>query len=204
MIKVKTIYDVFLSRSQRDAEFAEEVTRIMQSYGLKVFTSAEITKGEQIEDALWEAMAESQAFVVIISESEPSALAIFELGAAKAWNKPVYAIAFNPSSTQLAAPFHGLAIYPPSRVEEIAQEIKRSLETLSDSERSVLIDEYFRVGVPLDQLMLQPSYLSRLTKQFRKRTKRQIASEELVRMLLRLRKKGDLREPKAKKVPKAN
>ena len=134
--------------------------------------------------------------------AEPSAWIALEFGAAKAWNKPVYAIASNPSSTRLAVPLGGMVVYSPSRIEEIAQDTKRSLGSLSDSEKSVLIGEYHRIGVPVDELLLQPRHLSRLTKQFHKRTRRQATSEEPVRMLLRLRKQGALRGT-IKKRPKA-
>ena len=202
MVKSNTTYDVFISHSRRDAELAAEIARTLRSYDLNVFTDNEIELGERIEDTLWDAIAESQAFVTVVGENEPSASVTFELGAAMAWNKPVYAIASNPSSLRLPAALQGSVIYTPSRVEEIAQEIKRSLVSLSDSEKTVLIDEYHRIGVPIDQLFLQPTYLSRLTKQFTKRTKRQITSEELVRILITLRKKGALPRAKAKKLPK--
>lgn len=193
MAKANPTCDVFVSHSRRDAVLAAEIVRIMESYELNVFTDAGLTVGEDVEDKLWDAIAESQAFVAVVPETERSAWLAFELGAASAWNKPVYAIASNPSSTHFAVPLGGIIVYTPSRIEEIAQDIKRSLGSLSDSEKSVLIHEYQRIGVPVDQLLLQPKHLSRLTRQFHKRTKRQVSPEELVRSLLRMRKQGVLR-----------
>ena len=74
---------------------------------------------------------------------------------------------------------------------------------LSDADKQVLIEEYHRIGVPVDRLLLQPKQLARLTKQFKKRAKRNVASEELVRTLLRLRKRGGLRPPNVSKPRKA-
>jgi TIR domain len=202
MTKLKTTYDVFVSHSQREAGFASDIARIMQGYGLKVFTGAEISVGEPIEDTIWEALAESQAFIVVVPDNEQNMFPAFELGAAKAWNKPVYAIASNPSASSLPTSLQGTVVYPPSRIEEVAQKIKQSLASLSESETSVLIDEYLRIGEPVDHLLLQPQLLSKLTKQFQKRSGRQVAAEELVRMLLRLRKRGDLRPVKGRKAPK--
>ena len=204
MAKGKPIYDVFISHTHRDTEFSAEIARVLRSYDLKVFTDIQSVSGERIEDALWEAMAESQALVAVIPEGESSAWIAFELGAAKAWNKPIYAIASNPASARLPTGLQGLTVYSSSRIDEIAQEIKRSWGSLSESERAVLIDEFRRIGVPVDQLALQPWQLSRLTKQFKKRTKRQVASEELMRTLLRLRKTGALRTGDRQKRPKAN
>jgi hypothetical protein len=163
---------------------------------LRVFTDAEVVAGQSIEDAIWEAMSESQALVAVIPEGDPSARIAFELGAAKAWNKPIYGVASNPAASRLPAGLQGMIVYPPSRIEEIAQEIKKMSGLLSDAEQKVLVEEYHRIGVPVDQLLLQPNELSRLTKQFRKRAKRNVASEELVRTLLRLRKRGELQPSK--------
>jgi hypothetical protein len=152
---------------------------------------------------IWEAMSESQALVAVIPETDPSASIAFEVGAARAWNKPIYAVAANPANVRLPLGLQGVIIYPPSRIEEIAQEIKKGSGVLSDADQPVLIEEYHRIGVPVDQLALQPKQLSTLTKQFKKRVKRNVAAEELVRTLLRLRKRGELRPSSASKRPKA-
>jgi hypothetical protein len=193
MTKPKTTFDVFISHSHRDAAISAELARVLRSYDLRVFTDAEIVAGQSIEDVIWEAMSESQALVALIPDGDPSAWIAFELGAAKAWNKPIFAIASNPAAPRLPVGLHGMMIYPPSRIDEIAQEIKKMSGLLSDADQQILIEEYHRVGVPVDQLLLQPKQLSRLTKQFKKRAKRNVASEELVRTLLRLRKRGALR-----------
>lgn len=73
MIKRKPTYDVFVSHSARDTEFSVEVARILGSHGLTVFVDADIAAGDVAEEAIWDAMAESQAMVAVISESEPSA-----------------------------------------------------------------------------------------------------------------------------------
>jgi hypothetical protein len=192
MAKNKPTFDVFISHSHRDREFSAEIARVLRSYDLKVFGDADIAPGERSEDTIWEAMAESQALVAVIPETESSAWSAFELGAAKAWNKPIYAIASNPTTARLPSSLQGMAIYSPTRIDEIAQEIKRSSRSLSESEKAVLIDEYQRIGVPIDELVLQPGHLSRLTKEFKRHSKREIAAEELVRNLLRLRKRGAL------------
>lgn len=204
MTKTRPTYDVYLSHRRQDAELAADIAQVLRSYNLEVFTDAETSLGEPLEDALWEAMAESQALVAVIPEGEPSPTMLLELGAARAWNKPTYGIVFDLASTRLHTALRGLAVYPRSRIEEIAQEIKRSSELLSEAEIAILIEEYDRLGVPVDQIVLQPAHLSQLTKQFKARTKRQIAGEQLVRMLLRLRKSGALLAASRKKHPKAS
>src|SRR5580704_7264515 len=99
MPKAKTTIDVFISHSHRDAAISAELARVLRSYDLRVFTDAEVVGGQSIEDAIWEAMSESQALVALIPEGDPSAWIAFELGAAKAWNKPIFAIASNPAAS---------------------------------------------------------------------------------------------------------
>src|SRR5260370_11521343 len=193
MAKGNSPFDVFISASHRDAALSFELAHVLRSYDLSVFLDAEVVARQSIEDTIWEAMSESQAMVAVIPETEPSAWIAFELGAAKAWNKPIYPVASNPVAARLPAGLHGMTIYSPSRIEEIAQEIKKSSGLLSASDKAILIEEYHRIGVPVDQLVLQPNQLSKLTKQFKKRAKRNVPTEELVRTLLRLRKRGELR-----------
>ena len=192
-------YDVFISYSHRDSRLVDEIARTMDSYGLHVFTDAELIPGAEVEDALWDAMAESQAFVTVVPAGESNAMTMFELGAARAWNKPVYAVVTDPASHKLPNWLRGASVYAPSGIEQIARTIKLAQEPLSEDEREVLIEEYHRIGIPADQLLLLPKQLAKLTSQFRKRTSRQVAPEELVRILLRLRKSGALKQAEARR-----
>jgi hypothetical protein len=192
MSKTEPIYDVFLSYGPQDAKSAVEVGRILQSFDLAVFNARAISRGKRMEEAIWDAMAESQALVVVVSQSEPSASTLFELGAAQGWNKPIFIVVADPASTRLPSFLHDLPVYPFSRLEEVARAIKNSSRLLTDLEKKLLIEEYNRMGESVDELLSQTPLLSKLTKQFKKRAKRQVAPEELLRTLLRLRKRGDL------------
>lgn len=196
--------DVFLSHDHQDSDRAAELCRLLHAYGLEIFTEANAVTGKPAEDTLWDAMAESQALVAVVPEGEPSPTMLVELGAARAWNKPTYGIVFDPASTRLPASLRGLTVYPRSRMDEVAQEIKRSSDLLSDAEIAVLIDEYHRIGESVDQLVLQPAQLARLTRQFKARARRQVPGEHLVRMLLRLRKSGALLATPKRRQPKAS
>jgi hypothetical protein len=125
---------------------AAELSRVLHSYGLEVFTDAGVNGSKAAEGARWDAMAESQALIAVIPEGDPSPTVRVKLGAAHAWNKPTYGIVYDPASTRLPPPLRGLAVYPRSRIDEVAQEIKRSIELLADDETAALIDEYQRIG----------------------------------------------------------
>ena len=100
MPKKELSFDVFISHSHRDAAVSAEIARVLRSYDLRVFMDADVGVAQAVEDVIWEAMSESQALVAVIPETDPSAWSAFELGAAKAWNKPIYAVATNPATAQ--------------------------------------------------------------------------------------------------------
>ena len=136
MAKGKSTFDVFISHSHRDAAISAEIARVLRSYDLRVFTDAEVGAGQNIEDVLWEAISESQALEAIIPETDPSASISLELGAARAWNKPIYAVASNPATVRLPVGLQGMTIYPSSRIEEIAQEIKKASGLLTEADHN--------------------------------------------------------------------
>ncbi|MDB5389762.1 MAG: hypothetical protein JWM11_5408 [Planctomycetaceae bacterium] len=205
MSKAKLLCDVFISHSSQDKQLAAEIAEVFRANDLQVFTNAEIPSGDKIEDAIWDAMAESQALVIVLSNAELSAWMMIEIGAAKAWNKPMYGIVSDPSSVKVPAILHDLPLYTRSRLDEVAQEIIRSSESLSEIETKILIEVFHLIAIPADQLALQPSQLLKLKKEFEKRSGRQTTGEQLLRMLIRLRKKGTLpRLTKPRPLPRAS
>jgi hypothetical protein len=186
-------FDVFLAYNHRDLGTAEEIATVLESFSLSVFLiDRRNVPGDQLEDVLWEAMAESHAFLIVVPDGPPSSGMIFELGAAKAWNKQIFAIAKNPNTSNSALPLHDVEIVPMSRVEEIAQIIAQSRLPVGDDERDLLVDAYIDSGVPVDQLTRHPQKLAKLANTFNKRSARKLSGEQLVSWLLRLRKRGDL------------
>jgi hypothetical protein len=191
MKNAKQPYDVFVACSQSDRHLAAKVADALRSYDLCVFVdSIELPTGASFEETVWEAIAESRALVVTISESPPGAWLLVELGAAKAWNKPIYGVTSQASLPILPSVFRDLQVYPISRVDEIARSIVQSGKPLSSHDSKLLGDLYVQVGVPVDQLALQPLHLTELVKLFNKQSERQLSGEQLMSLLLRSRKQG--------------
>lgn len=187
----KSTYDVFISYSHKDRPLAAQVADVMGTYGLDVFyETADVKPGTKFEDTVWDAMAESRAFVVIIpAESSVSSMS-FELGAAKAWNKPIFVVASQHALTPLPTALHGAQVYPMSRVNEIAESIARSTAPVSEHDKKILVETYMDIGLPVDQLVLQPRKFAEFVKRFNKRSQRQLAGEQIMSSLLRSRKHG--------------
>lgn len=205
MPRVRSTYDVFIAHTRRDMDTAMEVADVMRSYELNAFVdTAEIDEGSKLEETIWEAMAESIALVAIIPQDVTSAWMAFELGAAKAWNKPVYALASQGSFHDLPISLRDVTIYPLSRAYEVALSIKRSAEPISSEDEKHLITAYEEIGVAADQLALQPKHLAKLVTLFHRRTGRQMSGEQLMSLLLRLRKRGRLHRRKGRPAKQPN
>jgi TIR domain len=182
--------DVFVAHSASDRQLAAQVAEVLRSYDLCVFDDSADLTGANLEETLWEAIAESRALVVTLSAGPPGASLLVELGAAKAWNKPIYAVTSQSSLPVLPSVLRDLQVYPISRVDEIARSIVQSGEPLSSHDTKLLSDLYVQVGEPVDQLAQQPLLLTELVKLFNKQSERQVAGEQLLSSLLRSRKQG--------------
>lgn len=187
------IYDVFIAYDHRDAAAAKAVADVLRARGLTVFYDAqEIAAGTNLEDAIWEAMADSHALVAVLPEEVGSSWLAFELGAAKAWNKPIYAVSEYSTHPKLPAALREIQILPTSRADEIALSIASTTNPLTEDEIKHLSDAYVATGVTVDQLMMQPQQLANLVKHFNRKCGRQMAGEQVMWHMLRLRKQRRL------------
>ncbi len=116
MATVPKIYDVFVSSPFTDASLALEIAKQCGAHGLDAFTHAELVPGQNYSDVIWEALAESRAFVVIVPPSGLTSSMAIEIGGALDWNKPIYAIVTDPSSTRLPSNLTGVRLYPIGRL----------------------------------------------------------------------------------------
>ena len=184
--------DVFVSHSPRDATLAWEVANACRASGLEAVTISELRQGEDVEDALWEALAESRALLAILSPSGLTPSMAIEIGATRAWNKPIYAIVTDPSFTGLPPALSGIRLFTSGRLQDIIASIQSSDRELTDEDRSSLIEIYGDMGVSVDQLILNPKQLGDLVKKYNRRRGKDLAGERLISELLRLRKQGKL------------
>lgn len=193
MAKNSKPFDVFISFNHPDKKHAAAVADVLRSYGLVVFFDPqEIKAGETTEGVIWDAMAESHALVVVVPENAPSSWMAVELGAARAWNKPIFAISAKPTVGRPPAAFQHIQILPLSRSDEIAQSINSSREPISDDDQKRLGESYQKIGVTVDQLALQPHHLAKLIKDFNRRSGKKMSGEQVMSLLLRLRKRRAL------------
>jgi hypothetical protein len=190
---ISKTYDVFISHAVSDGQLANEIADGLESAGLETFHTGSLELGTDIGEAIWDALAESRALLAIISpDSPPQAMGLVEIGAAAAWNKPVFLIINGPSTTKLPVSLIKYPAYPLGRLEEVIQEIRSGFHPLTVEERNILAEIYREVGTPIDQLSQSAKALRELTSKFTKRTSRQFSGEQLLSELLRMRKKSQL------------
>jgi hypothetical protein len=185
-------YDVFISNSARDAALALEVADACRLSGLEVVTSTELPAGREVSDALWEALAESRALITILSPSDLTPSMAIEIGAARAWNKPIFAIVSEPSSTRLPPAMAGIDLYTAGRLEDVIKAIKTSVEQLTEDDRVFVSRLFSELDISVDQLAFEPARRGELVKRFKKGRGKSVSEERLLSELLRLRKQGKL------------
>ncbi len=185
--------DVFISHSASDSAVAREIADGFESAGLATFHAGIVEQGDDVEEAIWEALAESRALVAVVSpDVPPHAMGLVEIGAAGAWNKPVVLIINGPSSVQLPAALSTYPAYPLNRLDEVIRAVRTGFEPLSEDEREMLAEVYKELGVPADYLSQSTKKLRDLTVKFNRRARKQLSGERLMSEILRLRKKGQL------------
>src|SRR5258707_580145 len=164
----KKTNDVFVSHSTRDATLAREVASACRASGLEAVTIAELLsdEGEDVGDALWEALAESRALLAILSPSGLTPSMAIEIGAARAWNKPIFAVVTDPAVTRLPPALPGIRLYTIGRIQDVINAIQLSDRELTDEDRSYLTKLYADMGVSVDQLILNPRQLGELVKKY--------------------------------------
>jgi len=193
MSTVNPTYDVFVSYSSRDRELAADVSDRLRAEGLQPFDDASVPAGKEMSKAIWDALAECHAFIVIVSSgSTPDAMGMVELGAATAWNKPIYVVLNGPPSSRLPEALQNYQAYPLNRIDEVLTQIRRNFEPITDEDRKALSETYQEVGESADQLSQSPRSLQRLVEQFNATTKKQLSGTRLLSELLRMRKQAKL------------
>jgi hypothetical protein len=184
-------YDVFISHAASDTHLAVEIAESLESAGLETFHGGSIEPGGDVSDAIWQALAESRALIAVISpEVPPQAMGMVEIGAAAAWNKPVFLLINGPSTTKLPPALSGYPVYPLSRLEDVIRAIRSGFDPLTDEERELLAEIYRDLNTPSDQLSQSPTVLHELTAHFNKHTRKHYSGERLLSELIRMRKKG--------------
>jgi hypothetical protein len=193
MAKRGKIYDVLISHSPRDSALASEVADACRASGLESVMDSQILSVDDSADALWEALAEIGALIVILAPSGLTSMTTLEVGAAQGWNKPIFAVVTDPVSTRLPTALRGTDLFTIGRIQDVINAIKRSAEQITEDDRAFLSQQYAEMGISLDQLTDDSDRLEDLVKRFRKGRGKIVPGERLLSELFRLRKQGRLR-----------
>ncbi|MBN1391571.1 MAG: toll/interleukin-1 receptor domain-containing protein [Sedimentisphaerales bacterium] len=188
MPKIKKTYDVFLSYASDLASQAKVIVNKFADAGLTVFDFSEIKPGYNITEEIWQALAESWAIVALVKpDIMPPSVAV-EIGAASAWQKPIYILTEGEGECNVPLYFSKFEMFKASEVEKVVHLISEGLNPLSDEERLALVKAYSKLRVPTDKLFIEPGSIERLKDE----SGIKISGERIMQELLRLRKQGKL------------
>lgn len=192
MAKSTKIYDVFVSHADADADLAREVAKACRENGLEAVANTELPARQNVGDIVWDALAESRALIAILSPHGPTPPMAVEIGAARAWNKPIYAIVTDSTARYEGAALKGVVLYPKGRVADVIRLIQESSHQFTEEDRSLLARLYSEAAVSVDQLLLSPAKLEKLVKRFSRASGKRVDGERLLSELLRMRKQKKL------------
>lgn len=192
MVDRKRSFDIFISYAMQDRALAEQLAAACQAAGLSSVTANDIAPGANWDQVLWEALAESKALLAIVSRTAPTANMGVELGAALAWNKPIFGIVDDASGSALPASLPSMRLYPASRIDDVIHAVKASDADLTDADRDELRKIYLESQTPVDRYAIDLDALRQLTDQFRGKINKPVSQERLLAELMRMRKAGKL------------
>jgi hypothetical protein len=194
MVDRKRSYDVFISHAVQDRALAEKLAAACRASGLDAVSVNDLGPGGKLDEALWEALAESTAVLAVLSGGDMTPNMGIELGAALAWNKPIFGMVSEATRANVPAGFRQMKLYPVNRIDDVIQAVKAVDSTLTEEDREALIQRYWELGIPTDQYATNWSALSQLATKFTESTKKHVSPERLLSELLRLRKSKRLRK----------
>jgi hypothetical protein len=201
--ETKRTWDVFISHSLSDAWAAKRIAEVCVVNGLAVFQDSELLAGDDWEEVVWEAVAESPVMVVVLSPAGLESNVAIEVGAARAWNKSILAVVTDPATVRIASELGDVPSFTLGRLQDLIDAIRESIQLLTDEDRESLASVYGEVGVTVDQLAFDPVARANLVKRFNKRRGKNLPGERLLSELLRLRKKGVLPKVSSRTVSSA-
>ena len=192
MARIKKIYDVFLSYSLDLQREAEVVAKKFTNAGLTAFDLSELGPGHNVVEETWQALAGSWALVVIIKPiAIPPSVAV-EIGAASAWQIPVYILIEAKGRYHLPAYFSKYETFKSSEIAKVVDLILKGKKPLSDEDRQALAKAYVDLCIPTDRLLMEPGSIERLKNVLWKDSGLRISGERMMQELIRLRKSGKL------------
>lgn len=193
MKTIETTYDVFLTHDQADAGIAALVTREFELAGCGVFSQQALEPGDDFRKHLLDALLDSTAVVVLLTRSSiRSSFIAIEVGAALAWDRPVFVLYDGVTTEEVPSYLQQFKVIPLSKVREVVDTIKSLRRPMSDEQRDVLCEVYGEMRMPVDQLLFDPRRLRSLADEYRLRASVMVTGERLARELIRLRKQGKL------------
>jgi hypothetical protein len=191
MAKRNRLCDIFIANSPSDTALATEIASACRASGLEAITNAELPPGLDTSDELWEALAESRALIVILPRSGPTDSMWIEIGAVRAWNKPIFGVLTDPLHHPPTG-LSGIPFYVPGRMDELINSVKATDRNVSETDSLILAEVYEEIGASVDQLILDPKLRQRLVRRFTTRAKKTVSEERLLSELLRMRKQRRL------------
>lgn len=196
MSTATAVHDVFLSFSSRDSGIADIIVQRLSESGLSVFAFEPRESHLKSSDPIREAITECSVVVLIVTPTTlRSSWQAIAIGAAMAWEKPVFVVLEGVSGQQVPSYLRRFPLIPASKLTELVRTVQQELEAepqFTEEDRELLRKLYVETGEPTDQLAIEPTTMASLTRKFNRTRRRRLAPDRVLQELFRLRKRREL------------
>ncbi len=192
MPRIKKTYDIFLSYSSDLQSQAEIAAKKFADAGLAVFDLSELGPAHNVVEETWQALAESWALVVIVKPGATPPSVAVEIGAASAWQKPIYILLEGDGEYHLPAYFSKYETFMSSEIATVVDLVLKGKKPLSDEDRQALAEAYTGLRIPTERLFREPTSIERLKNVLWRESGIRISGERIMQELIRMRKRGKL------------
>lgn len=177
---------VYLTFSPHDSAAAKLLKKDLASQGVVVEFLNQSTK-QELPNRTRELIAQSEAVIVLATSASLQTTDLaFEVGAAQAWDKPIYVVAKGITISALPDYLKEFRVYPVKDVKKLAARIHQEMLDLSEEEREWLIDWYQNQKVSIVDLIDSDTDEKALANEFQRKWRRNASGDRLMGELLRL------------------
>jgi hypothetical protein len=186
-------YDIFLTHAAADAGLAALVIRQFEAADCGVFSQQALEVGDDFWRRMIYELVDCNAVIILLTKSSLSLPNIaVEVGAALAWDKPIFVLYDGISISDVPEYLQQFAVCPVADLRGVIGQVRQLRQPLTDQQRASLVAIYQEQRNSVDQLLIAPIRLRALADEFRRREAMPVSGKKLVQELIRLRKRGEL------------
>jgi hypothetical protein len=193
MSTVTRPFDIFIVHAQSDAASVLDIAQKLSDSGFNILDDEWVEPGRPFGEGIRDAINNADAIVVLSTPASLKSDYVFiEIGAATAWDKPIFVVRSGVSVNELPVSLSPYWNCPISEMDQLTATLSSRLHEesirLNDEEQAVLAKVYADFRLPVDEL--EYDQLEKIADRVSRRTGKQISAEMAMQGLIRMKKQA--------------